>query len=332
VDNLTKSLLIIDDDIGIRDGLSVLMGRYFNVETASCGKEAFEKLEKSQYDVYLIDLYLGDISGLDVLKKIKSLNKNSVAIILTAYGDETDIEQAEKLGADEFLHKPITYNKLMDVINNIFEKGEKTSNFEKYQNSVSKFIKEVSNELKVHLNIAEGSANYLYEKYDGDIVEVSNTIKKAVHEMKMIIEFLNVLSNLKNKTYTDERKIITIKGLMEEASRKLFDRGVFKRVVFEDASFTFFRDSLLNIFTVVLSILSHSDRSILRITKNGSELLIELINLNFNVKNFLNDEEDFSYPSVEVRLLRELISYVRGKINIKTGEKYTSLILIINLS
>jgi two-component system response regulator YesN len=114
-----KSILIIDDDIGIRDGLSVLLGKYFIIGTASSGEEALEIIKSSDYDIYIIDIFPGDLSGFDILKEIKKNKPNARTIMLTGFGSDEDIELAKKLGADEFLHKPITFSRLKNVIDNI---------------------------------------------------------------------------------------------------------------------------------------------------------------------------------------------------------------------
>lgn len=328
---LTKSLLIIDDDIGIRDGLSVLMGRYFDVSTASSGLEAFEKIKHKKYDIYLIDLYLGDISGFEVLKKIKESDKDSVTIILTAYGDETDIDRAQKLGADEFLYKPISYNKLMEVIDKVIKKGEKSSDVEKYKKSISKFIKGVNRELNVHIDIIEGAANYLNEKYEDEVKGVSETIMLAVNEIKLRIKFLNILSNLKNNTYEDKKDKVFIKDVILMASKMLFKKNVLKKVAFEDFEVYFYRETLLNIFVVLLVILSHSEKSVLRVNKDSEKIIFTLLNLDFNVKSSLSGTDELEYPSIELNLLRELVFFVRGKINIKSENRFTYLSVEINV-
>ncbi|MDK2792545.1 MAG: two-component system, response regulator, stage 0 sporulation protein [Deferribacteres bacterium] len=328
---LTKSLLIIDDDIGIRDGLSLLMGRYFNVSTASSGIEALEKIKQKNYDIYLIDLYLGDISGFEVLKKIKESDKDSVTIILTAYGDETDIDRAEKLGAEEFLHKPISYNKLMEVIDKVIKKGEKSSDVEKYKKSISKFIKGVNRELNVHIDIIEGAANYLNEKYEDEVKGVSETIMLAVNEIKLRIKFLNILSNLKNNTYEDKKDKVFIKDVILMASKMLFKKNVLKKVAFEDFEVYFYRETLLNIFVVLLVILSHSEKSVLRVNKDSEKIIFTLLNLDFNVKSSLSGTDELEYPSIELNLLRELVFFARGKINIKSENRFTYLSVEINV-
>ncbi len=103
-----KSILIIDDDPLIRKTLSShLSKKGFEVELAEDGGDGLQKYEECQPEMVVLDIRLPDIDGLEVLMKLKEKNKNATIIIMTAYDDMKTTVEAIKLGAFEYLVKPL---------------------------------------------------------------------------------------------------------------------------------------------------------------------------------------------------------------------------------
>jgi two-component system response regulator AtoC len=103
-----KSILIIDDDPLIRKTLSShLSKKGFEVELAEDGGDGLKKFEECQPELVVLDIRLPDIDGLEVLMKLKEKNKNATIIIMTAYDDMKTTVEAIKLGAFEYLVKPL---------------------------------------------------------------------------------------------------------------------------------------------------------------------------------------------------------------------------------
>jgi len=108
-----KKILIIDDQSAILESLSMHFKEIgYDVYTAEYGEEGIEKVRKIFPDIVILDVRLPDIHGLDVLKKIKSINYNIPVVMITAFHDmETTIE-AMKHGAYDYVHKPIHIREL----------------------------------------------------------------------------------------------------------------------------------------------------------------------------------------------------------------------------
>jgi len=116
--DLVKGILIIDDEENIRKYLGQSLAKDgFDVYTAQYGKEGLNLLLQKHIDVVLLDLNLPDISGLDVLRKIKKVDAQSIVIIITAYGDIGSAVEAIKLGAYDYLTKPFDVEDIKIVIN-----------------------------------------------------------------------------------------------------------------------------------------------------------------------------------------------------------------------
>jgi DNA-binding NtrC family response regulator len=105
-----RSVLVIDDDPLIRRTLSGHLSKQgFDVQLAEEGEEGIRKFRESNPDVVLLDVRLPDIDGIEVLRQIRDLNKKTYVLMMTAYDDMKTTVEAVKLGAFEYLVKPLNY-------------------------------------------------------------------------------------------------------------------------------------------------------------------------------------------------------------------------------
>ncbi len=116
-------ILIADDEKNLRAVLCNELSRegYF-AEGAETGSKALEILERGEHDVLLLDLNMPGLGGIDVLRKVKGFESAPEVIILTAHGTISAAVEAMKLGAYDFLTKPIKIEELGVVIEKAFEK------------------------------------------------------------------------------------------------------------------------------------------------------------------------------------------------------------------
>jgi DNA-binding NtrC family response regulator len=105
-----KSVLIIDDDPLIRKTLSShLAKKGFEVGLAEFGDEGIRMFSQTCPDLVILDIRLPDADGIEVLRKIKEMNSRAYVLIMTAYDDMRTTVDAIKLGAFEYLVKPLNY-------------------------------------------------------------------------------------------------------------------------------------------------------------------------------------------------------------------------------
>lgn len=106
---MAKKLLIVDDETEICEFLkSFFEDRDFQVETASDGTKAFEQVGLFKPDVVLLDIQMPGMDGLQTLKKIKGVYPQVKAIMVTAVETQEKIEEAMRLGADNYITKPLS--------------------------------------------------------------------------------------------------------------------------------------------------------------------------------------------------------------------------------
>ena len=111
------SVLVVDDDAGYRELLGGYLGaRYQHVATAASGEEALEFLSRHAVDLMLLDMRMHGIGGLGVLDSLAKSEKAPIVLVLTAHAELDDAVRAMKLGARDYLRKPIDLSELGALI------------------------------------------------------------------------------------------------------------------------------------------------------------------------------------------------------------------------
>lgn len=114
---ITPHILVIDDEPRIRDACRmVLTGMGFTVETASDGQEGLGMIEESHFDILLLDLMMPNMSGFQVLSRVRKIDPDTVVIVITGYATLEHSIEAMKKGAFDFIPKPFTPDQLRAVV------------------------------------------------------------------------------------------------------------------------------------------------------------------------------------------------------------------------
>jgi two-component system nitrogen regulation response regulator NtrX len=112
-------VLIVDDEAEIRESLEgILREENYMVTTAATAAEAMELLRDAAYEVVLLDIWLPDRDGLDTLVEIKALENSPEVIIISGHGTIESAVRATKLGAYDFLEKPLSLDRTLLVLKN----------------------------------------------------------------------------------------------------------------------------------------------------------------------------------------------------------------------
>jgi two-component system, NtrC family, nitrogen regulation response regulator NtrX len=115
-------LLIVDDEPGIRDSLAgVLEDEGYQVTAASSGEAALDILRQSQFDVVLLDVWLPGIDGLETLERLRDFEGAPEVIMISGHGTIETAVRATKLGAYDFLEKPLSLEKTLILVKNAVE-------------------------------------------------------------------------------------------------------------------------------------------------------------------------------------------------------------------
>jgi len=105
----TRKLLVVDDEVEICDFLKMFFEeRDFQVEVAYTGTDALKKVESFQPDIMLLDIKIPDLDGIEVLKRVKASHPSIRVLMVTAIETTEKIDEALKLGADNYITKPLS--------------------------------------------------------------------------------------------------------------------------------------------------------------------------------------------------------------------------------
>ncbi len=103
-----NKVLIIDDEKQILDSLSsILRDDGFQVFTAKEGKEGLELFDAVKPEIVILDIWMPELDGLQVLKMIKEKDKDAIIIVISGHGTISTAVEAVKVGAYDFLEKPL---------------------------------------------------------------------------------------------------------------------------------------------------------------------------------------------------------------------------------
>jgi diguanylate cyclase (GGDEF)-like protein len=115
-------IIVVDDEVEtlnlIRDYLSE---KGMNVTVAETGEKAVELLSEHAFDIAILDLYLTDTTGLELLREIKEFHPKMQAIMITGYGTIHDAVECMKMGAADFITKPLLLDHIHLTINKLLE-------------------------------------------------------------------------------------------------------------------------------------------------------------------------------------------------------------------
>lgn len=119
---MKKKILIIDDDLDMCSLLSRFLNKKgFETDMAHNGAKGLAKFTEQHFDIVLCDFRLGDKDGKDVLLKIKEANPQTIVIIITGYSDIKTAVDVIKLGAFDYITKPLIPDEVINVIENAME-------------------------------------------------------------------------------------------------------------------------------------------------------------------------------------------------------------------
>jgi two-component system nitrogen regulation response regulator NtrX len=121
-----KSILIVDDEPGIRDTLrGVLEDEGFAVDAVASGEACLNALQKKSYACLLLDIWLGKgIDGLETLKRLRESGNDSAVVMISGHGNIETAVRSTKLGAFDFIEKPLSLEKTVVTVKNAIRQRE----------------------------------------------------------------------------------------------------------------------------------------------------------------------------------------------------------------
>ncbi|UCF20623.1 MAG: sigma-54-dependent Fis family transcriptional regulator [Gemmatimonadota bacterium] len=120
-----RKILIVDDELSVRQSLQEWFREDgFQVETAADGNAALKMMDAGPFDIIVVDLKMPGMDGITLQKRVRELDKSAAIIILTAFASVETAVEALKLGAYDYVTKPVDPDDLSNLVRNILREKE----------------------------------------------------------------------------------------------------------------------------------------------------------------------------------------------------------------
>ena len=230
MDKVKIKLLIIDDEKDIRDSLKdILIDEGYEIHLAENALEA-KKIKLSQtFDLILLDIWMPDIDGLSLLKEWASNNEiNCPVVMMSGHGTIDTAIEATKVGATDFLEKPISLQKLLKTISSALKNTVELKRTDKtfFDECNLKFIRDIEaeiNQLKKNDLVAfVGNKNNFIEIFISMLFNTNYYLVKKVSDIN---------SNLLNLIQTSGLKFILFENCLDGAIKFHDNKKIFNELI-----------------------------------------------------------------------------------------------------
>ena len=175
---MREELLVVDDEPQMLIAVNETVRRLgYRVTTAGSGMEALRRLKEKYYGLVITDMRMPEVSGLDLLRRIKNLAPQTPVVLLTAYGTVQNAVDAMREGAFDYLLKPFDAEALENVVRRALESGKKEKNSRAHV--IITQDPRFSRTIQLAAHAAESSATVLVEAESGTGKEL---LARMIHE------------------------------------------------------------------------------------------------------------------------------------------------------
>jgi two-component system nitrogen regulation response regulator NtrX len=116
---MREHILIVDDEAGVRSSVSGILGdEGYAVDTVESGEAGLEALEARRYDLMLLDVWLPKMDGIETLSRVRTLDPSMPVIVISGHGSIETAVKAVRIGAEDFVEKPLSLEKTLLVVKN----------------------------------------------------------------------------------------------------------------------------------------------------------------------------------------------------------------------
>jgi signal transduction histidine kinase len=185
------NILVVDDEMGPRESLKMILKPYYNVYTAERGGQAIDLLSQVPIDLVTVDLKMPGLPGTKVLERLKQQNPDIEAIIITGYGSMDTAIEGLRLGAFDYIAKPFDVNYVLSLIQRALERKNTRSKLKQLK---SDFLANVSHELLTPLSVVIGFVSLLLDQIIGKLSDEQKKILEKVY--KNSEELLELIDNV----------------------------------------------------------------------------------------------------------------------------------------
>jgi len=223
IKDITKDLkvLLVEDDEKVLDITLKILGTFFpNIQTAIDGQDGLEKFKLNSHNLVITDISMPKMDGLEMIKAMREIDDTLDVVILSAMNEPKAIVESLKLGIDGYLFKPLSFNKFIEVMENVFHKEAIKSKLVSYDTNLNDEIQkralELNKEIITDKITSIGTLSSLMLKLETidnfkspvvillniDNFKIYNQLYGVEAGDKILIKFANILKEYnKNRDY-----------------------------------------------------------------------------------------------------------------------------------
>jgi signal transduction histidine kinase len=184
-------ILIVDDEMGPRESLKMILNPYYNVHLAERGAQAVEMLKEIPIDLVTVDLKMPGFSGINVLERVKQHDPDIEAIIITGYGSLDTAIEGLRLGAFDYISKPFDVNHILSLVRRGLDRRNAKARLRQVK---SDFLSNISHELRTPLSVVVGFVYLLLNQVIGKLSEEQQKVLETVYRNSE--ELLELIDNV----------------------------------------------------------------------------------------------------------------------------------------
>ncbi|MFN8543429.1 MAG: hybrid sensor histidine kinase/response regulator [Candidatus Binatia bacterium] len=250
-------VLVVDDELGVRESLRAILGAEYEVLTASTGEEALEILDRERVDVITLDLRMPGIPGLTVLERAKRIDADVEVLVITGYGSFDTALEGLRHRAFDYLTKPFETDRVRALVEKAVA-SRATARLLKA--APENMLAGLSHEFRTPLNVIMGYSTMLREEACGSLSEdqrqALDRIQSNSSTLLSYMETLFYLAELDRgmvPVATSEVRVSTLLGrVRDELGARAREKGLTLTVEAEaDLVFTTDEDKLLRLLRVL---------------------------------------------------------------------------------
>ncbi|MCK4892820.1 MAG: response regulator [Calditrichia bacterium] len=228
-------ILVVEDEEIIRMMFKQSFSNWgFKVDTAENGKEAFDKCQNGLYDIVVTDLNMPVMDGMELLKKLKSKVPHQEVIVVTGYATIESAIEAMKLGAYDFILKPVNFDHVQFTINKLFTKiraeaeneelREINTQLMELHEMKDKFLYITNHEIRTPLTIIKGYIDVLrglISNPGGEVTETLTILEDTTTELNELVDRMHLLKSLELGEIERDNDSLDLKEILSKVYREL---------------------------------------------------------------------------------------------------------------